>query len=473
MATAQRLPLPIVSAFASTAAPISAIGLVMGVYLPRFFTSYIGLGLGAVGSAFAIVRILDLALDPILGMGMDRTASRFGRYRPWLVIGAPIVMLSVFMLFMAQPGMTEAFLIGWLLVLYVGVSILTLAQAAWGASIATGYDDRSRVYGVIQAVGVLGSVAILFLPLLLAKTPAGAHGGVGAMGWFLIATIPMTVALCVLITPERVAQDADPGQRVTFKDYWSLLTRPEMLRLVFADFVIALGPGTTAALYLFFFHDARHYTMPQTSVLLLFYIGAGLVGSVFWAGVARKIGKHRALMVSTVAYAISQSALMIIPPATMMLAIPGMFAVGFVSSGFIPIVRAMVADVSDEVRLETGKERAGLLYALVTTTQKIGGAITVAVSYWVLQLVGYNPAEGAVNTPAAIRGLELCYVFAPITLVFLGGAAFIGWKLDATRHAEVRRQLDIRDGLAGPAAHLETVSGVSLPQVEPDNAGRR
>lgn len=467
MATGRRLSLPIVGAFGSTAAPIAAIALVMGVYLPRFFSSYIGLSLGAVGLAFGVVRLIDLGLDPLLGMAMDRTRSPWGRYRPWLVIGAPIVMVATYMLFLASPGISVGYLIAWLLVLFLGMSILTLAQAAWGASIATDYHDRSRVYGVIQAVGVLGSIMILLLPLFLAKTPAGAHGGVGAMGWFLILTIPLTVAICTLITPERVAPDPTGDERVTLKDYWALLTRPEMLRLVFADFVIALGPGTTAALYLFFFHDARHYTAPQTSILLLFYIAAGLVGSVFWGSVAQKIGKHRTLMVSSVAYAVAQSTLMIIPPATMSLAIPGMFAVGFMGSGFVPLVRAMVADVADEVRLETGKERTGLLYALVTTTQKIGGAITVTVSYTVLQMVGYNPAEGAMNTAEAIHGLELCYVFAPITLVFLGGAAFIGWKLDAKRHAEVREKLDIRDALAAETAMLETASGVSLAQTKP------
>ena len=459
-----RLSFPVVSAFGSTAAPIAAIALVMGVYLPHFFSSYIGLSLGAVGAAFGIVRVLDLAVDPLLGMAMDRTRSRLGRYRPWLILGAPIVMVAVYMLFMAKPGMSFGYLIVWLLVLYLGVSILTLAQAAWGAALATDYHDRSRVYGAIQAVGVIGSVLILMLPLALAKTPAGAHGGVGAMGWFIIAMLPLTVALCCVVTPERVAPEAEGDERVTFADYWSLFTRPEMLRLVFADFVIALGPGTVAALYLFFFHDARHYTTPQTSILLLFFIAAGLLGAIFWAQVARRFGKHRTLIATTVAFAVAQTLLMIIPPATMPLAIPAMALVGFVSAGFVPLVRAMVADVADEVRLETGKERAGLLYALVTTTQKIGSAITVTVSYAVLQMVGYNPAEGAVNTPEAIRGLELCYVFAPITLVFLGGAAFIGWKLDATRHAEIRRQLDIRDGLAGQAGLLDVVAGVSVAQ---------
>lgn len=455
-----RLPLPVVLAFSSTALPIAAIGLVMAVYLPRFFAGQLGLSLAAVGVAFTIVRLIDLAIDPLLGMAMDRTRTRFGRYRPWLLAGGPIVMVAAYMLFMAHPGITEAYLIEWLLVLYLGVSILTLAQAAWGASLATDYHDRSRVYGVIQAVGVIGAVLILLLPLALGRQGEGA-GGVHAMGWFCILLIPVTLALCTLFTPERVAPDTSK-ERVTLRDYWDLIRRPEMARLIFADLFMALGPGTTAALYLFFFHDARGYTTPQTGILLVFFIGAGLVGAMFWGWLAQKIGKHRALIVSAVAYAASQSALMIIPPATMALAIPGMFAVGFVSSAFVLIVRAMVADVADEVRLETGKERVGLLYALVTTTQKVGTAITVGISFTVLDLVGYNAAEGATNTPEAIRGLELCYVFAPIILVFFGGAAFIGWKLDAKRHAEVRRQLDERDALAAEAALLDSVSGVRL-----------
>lgn len=465
-AGSSRLPLPVVLAFSSTALPIAAIGLVMAVYLPRFFAGQLGLSLAAVGLAFTIVRLIDLAIDPLLGMAMDRTRSRLGRYRPWLLIGGPIVMLAAYMLFMAQPGITETYLIGWLLVLYLGVSILTLSQAAWGASLATDYHDRSRVYGVIQAVGVVGAVLILLLPLALGKAGEGVNG-VHAMGWFCILLIPVTLALCTLITPERVAPEVDSKERVTLRDYWDLVRRPEMARLIFADLFMALGPGTTAALYLFFFHDARGYSTQQTGVLLVFFIGAGLVGAMFWGWLAQKIGKHRALIVSAVAYAVTQSALMIIPPATMSLAIPGMFSVGFVSSAFILIVRAMVADVADEVRLETGKERVGLLYALVTTTQKIGSAITVGISFTVLDLVGYDAAEGAVNTPAAIRGLELCYVFAPIILVFFGGAAFIGWKLDAKRHAEVRRQLDERDALAAEAGLLDTVSGVGLATEAP------
>ena len=102
-----RLPLPVVMAFSSTALPIAAIGLVMAVYLPRFVAGQIGLSLAAVGGAFTIVRLIDMAIDPLLGMAMDRTRTRIGRYRPWLLIGGPIVMLAAYMLFMAHPGITE------------------------------------------------------------------------------------------------------------------------------------------------------------------------------------------------------------------------------------------------------------------------------------------------------------------------------------------------------------------------------
>lgn len=459
-AAGRRLALPIVLAFASTSLPIMAVGLVMGVYLPRFFAGHVGLSMAAVGGAFALVRIIDLVLDPLLGMLMDRTKTRFGRYRPWLVLGAPITMLAVFELFFAEKGLTEFGLISWLLILYLGVSILTLSQAAWGASIATGYHDRSRVYGIVYFVGVVGAVMILMLPVAFGAGDKGAET-VRLMGWFLLAMIPLTVLLSVVVTPETVAPN-EKRDRVSLKEYWNLIRRPDMLRLIGADFFMALGPGTTAALYLFFFHDARHYTHAQTGVLLIFFIAAGLLGALFWSRVAQKLGKHRTLILSSFCYAVFQAALMMIPPATMSLAIPGMAAVGFVSSAFLLIVRAMVADVADEVRLETGQERSGLLYALVTTTQKAGSAITVAVSFAILGMVGYDASEGATNTAAAIRGLELCYVFAPVILVFAGAASLLGYKLNAARHAEIRRELDARDAIVAEAELLETASGAPV-----------
>ena len=447
-AAGRLLSFPRLLAFSGAGLPSAALLLVVAVYLPHFFVGHIGLSLAAVGGAFSIVRLFDIALDPIVASVMDRSRTKIGRYRPWFVLSAPAIMAASYMLFMAQPGVGALYLIGWLIVLYAGMSMLILSQAAWGATLATDYNERSRVYGVLQGVSVLGTILVLILPIMLGGHGAkGQAGGVQVMGWFILIVTPLTVALAALATPEPAIKPRT-GQRFGAREYWAMINRPEMRRIIFADLIISLGPGTTAALYLFFFHDARGYTTAQTDLLLVFYIFAQLLGSPFWGWFGTRIGKHRALMVSAVAYALSQSALMMIPKATMALAIPGMFTVGFVASAFIPLIRAMVADVSDAVRLELGQDRTSLLYAMVTTTQKIGVAVTVGVSFAVLAKVGFKPAEGAVNTAGAIHGLEACYVFVPVVFALIGGAAFFGYKLDARRHGEIRQALDARDALA-------------------------
>ena len=448
LAQGQRVPLGRALLFSLSSLPVAAVGLPLGVYLPRYFTSHIGLSFAAVGITLSTIRLFDIALDPMLGVLMDRTRTPLGRYRPWMILGAPILMAAVWMLFFAPVGVDQTYLMIWMLVLYAGLSCLTLSQASWGAALATNYGDRSRVYGLLTAMGVIGTVLVLGLPIVLAGP--GKHSqehDVHLMGYFLLAVTPLAILLVALGAPERVAPKPT-SEKFRAADYWELVKRPEMLRIIFADFVISFGPGTTAALYLFFFEDARGYTPAQTNFLLLLLIAASFFGAPFWGWMGAKFQKHITLLISSAAYAICQGLLMIVPHATMSLAIPAMMAVGFAGAGFVQLVRAMVADVADEVRLEQGRERAGLLYAMVTTTQKVGAALTVGVSYMVLGLVGYKAAEGAVNTPEAIRGLEACYVAAPVIFALVGASAFFGYKLDAKRHAEIRAALDARDAAA-------------------------
>ena len=87
---------------------------------------------------------------------MDKTRTPIGRFRPWTVAGTPVMLLAVYMLFMAPKGITMSYLITWALVSAAGTSMVILSGAAWAANIATNYDDRSRVYGVMQGVGGIG-----------------------------------------------------------------------------------------------------------------------------------------------------------------------------------------------------------------------------------------------------------------------------------------------------------------------------
>ena len=144
-------------------------------------------------------------------------------------------------------------------------------------------------------------------------------------------------------------------------------------------------------------------------------------------------------------YSIGLLSLIQVPKGAFLLAAIPMFILGFLASSFTMLDRAMVADVGDAVRLEQGKQRVSLLYAMITSSQKVAIALSIGLSFNVLALVGFNPKEGAVNTPGSVLGLELVYLITPVIFVMIGGACYLGYKLDSRRHAEIRAQLDVMD----------------------------
>jgi glycoside/pentoside/hexuronide:cation symporter, GPH family len=458
-----RLSLPALIAFSLPGLAPGALAIGLGVFLPRYYAGHFGLALAAVGGAFGLIRLLDTFVDPVLGLVMDRTRTPIGRYRPWLILGVPILMLAVFMLFEPRTKITVAYLFVWLLIYYIGTSVLTLAHSAWASVIAAKYHERSRVFGVMQVVGILGATTVLILPSVLEGRHGVAPGGaVPLMGWFVIGAAPIGVLLALFRTPERITADAET-ERFALMDYVQMVFRPDMFRIILADFCLALGPGWMGAIYLFYFHDARGFTIAQASIQLLIYVAAGVLGAGILSRVAMRFGKHRTLMATATGYSLGLVLLTFMPKGHMLPVAIFMFMMGFLATSFALLDRAMVADVADAVRLDQGKNRAGLLYSMITMTQKVAGALSITLSFTVLGAIGYHAKDGVVNTPAAIHGLELVYLIGPVVFVMLGGACFIGYKLDDTRHAEIRAALDDRDGLS----EAPVLDGLSGSQTEP------
>lgn len=453
-----RLPLWIALAFSATSLPVSAVGIALAVYLPRHYAANLGLDLALVGSAFFLVRMIDIPIDGLLGWSMDKTRTRLGRYRLWTILGAPVLMAGLYFLFLAEPGADRLYVIGWLLVLYMGTSILALSHAAWAATLAPHYNDRSRLFAIMTAIGVCGAASVLAIPIVNDARGVSDAVNVPAMGWFLLAMTPVTAAIVAIFTPEKIAPEVK-GHEFRLRDYGALIARPTFMRVLLADLCLALGPGWMSATYLFYFTDSRGFTTGQASILLACYILAGIVGAPLMGRVATRISKHRALMVSSTGFALTILTFPLIPQGNLLVGFFPLFAAGVFAAGFNVLGRAMTADIADEVRLEQGRERSGLLYAITTMTTKIAGAFSIGLTFFVLSRVGYDAGEGAGNTPEAIRNLEWVFLAGPVFFVMLGGACMIGYRLGAERHAEIRRQLDARDALYDEAPIVETVTG--------------
>lgn len=442
------LPLPRLIVFALAGIPISALTSAIAIYLPRHLAANVGITLTAVGSAFAIVRLIDIWVDLMLGLAMDRTHTRIGRFRPWMLASVPVILVPAYVLFIAPAGITMTTLIVWVLLLYLGMSMLSLSHSAWAASLTATYDGRSRIFGAIAALGIVGSILTFLTPVVI-----GAQGGsdllaVASIGALIMIATPATVAIVAGSTPERIRPTK--AARFSAKDYWRLITRPAMLRIILADLCTALGPGWLSATVLFYLVEARGYTLAQANIMLIISISAGFLGAPLVSRLAIHWSKHRALMLAALGYSASLFAFPFAPRGSLAVGIVIMFGLGFFNVAFAALLRAMTADVSDEVELETGQERAGLLFAITTLTAKIAGAFSIFFTFTVLDSVGFVAKAGAANGAAAIRGLEIASVVGPVGFVALGAVCLTGYPLTAKRHAEIRVALDARDG-AGAA----------------------
>jgi Na+/melibiose symporter-like transporter len=436
------------AAFAAPCLPLAALGLPLVVYLPEYYVSELGLSLSVVGAAFLLVRLADIMLDPILGGIMDRTRTRIGRFRPWLAAGAPVLMIAAYALFMAKPGVGPLYLWAALVVCYVGYSMAVLSHTAWGAVLSPDYQQRSRIYGWWQAGNVVGMILVLLLPPLLAIVFKGDHAaGIQAMGWFIIILLPLTFLLAIGVVGETNVPPVK--HEAGLRQYLGLIKRPSVRKLLIADLLMGLAPGIAGALFFFFFERIKGFDKATAGILLLIYFVAALLGSPIWPALAKKVGKHKALAIASVIYAIVQVTSVFTPSSQGGFAFnaPTIIGMGILVLAGLPfsaaplLVRSMMADIGDEERLASGVDRTGLLYAVVNGTVKLGHALAIGV-FLLLAALGFDPKVHSAQGDAALIAM---YAVAPALLGLLVCVTILRYPLDATAHAEIRRRLDERD----------------------------
>lgn len=427
-------------ALAGVSVPMAMLTLPLVVNVPEYFGNALGLNLALVGTIFMAVRVLDIVIDPILGLAMDATRTRWGRFRPWLLIGLPVLIAGTFMLFMPPHGVGGTYLVVGLVLAYAGWSILSLAQLSIAAGLVRGYADRARVYAWIQAAFLGGICLVMLLPLLMGKIANDAGTALAAMGWLIIgAAVPLTLLGVALVpeaphTPKRVV--------LGLRGYVRLVSRSAVLRLVVADLLFGLGFGVASAVLVFFFVAAKGLERSVLGVLLIAQMGSAVIAVPLLGALAGRVGKHVALAMCGVATCLICPIMLFVPhgsliPPALVMAVWGMCYGGVT---FLP--RAMMADAADELKLQDGVDRTGVLYALLISSWKLGGAFSVGLSFILLDWIGYNPKLGAGNSHDALTGVQALFCLTPAVMGILGALLCWRYPLTPARCADIRRQLD-------------------------------
>lgn len=447
-AAAPRRSNAVLAAFSGPCLPLAAFGVALPVTLPEFYATYVGLELGVVATVFMAVRLIDIVFDPFLGWGMDKTRTRFGRYRPWMALATPMLMLAALMMFvLVQPGAPAVYLFGWLLFLYLGFSIGTLGQLGWAAVLAPQYDQRSRVYGWWQVFNIIGVVLILVLPTVVVQTGIGTYAdGVRIMGWGIIIALPVTIGLAMVAVPEPVTAGDQPHG--SLGAYLALLKTPVVRKLLIADLLLGVAPGITGSLLFFFFGQIRGYDHTEAGLFMLFYFVAGLCGAPFWAWLATRVGKDRGLAIASLVSAVLYVGATLVPGGNFALTAVVMFIAGLPYAAGLFLTRAMMADAGDQERFETGVDRTGLMLSILSATTKIGHVVAL-VPYLILQWVGFRAVPGPNgNSDTSLLTLQILFIAVPGLLLALTAWVLKNYPLTAARHNEIRKALDARDAEA-------------------------
>jgi len=391
-----------------------------------------------------IVRIIDITFDPLIGGWMDRTRTRMGRYRPWLAAGAPMIMVGMLMLFTASPGVGPIYLMGWLIVAYGGWSSLGLAQLALAANASPDYQERSRIYAWWQFAFMLGMVATMLIPKLLAL--AGRPGQAGAMSmmaWFVFVVTPLMTGFTLLMVRERGEAGDSHGGGIGV--YLRLARRADVRIVLLGELLLGLAAGTTTTLAIFFFALGKGIAPADVGLILIGQFAVALLVTPMWTRLAGRLGKHRALALAAVGSGFVQIPLYLMPGGNLLIAIAIFSLVGLFYGAIAMLPRAMIADCADANRLDTGHDSTGLLFALLIGIWKIGQALSVGLLFSILEWIDFNPALDAKNTVEALERLQLLYCFVPLSLSLVAALNLLYYPLTGARHAAIRAALAVRD----------------------------
>ena len=452
----ERLSLRTLLAFALPAGPIAAMGLPLAVYLPPFYRDYMGFGPAAVGTIFLVIRLWDVFVDPVLGVTSDRFPTRWGRRRHWIVLSVPIMMLSTFMIFLPERGVGSSYLVAWMLVLYVGWSLLTLSHAAWGAELADDYHERSRVQSWRQGVLVAGLVTVVFVPIvaqrLYPENPEPAR--IAAMGLFVIVTLPLAVLWALLRVPERAVP---PRPHVPLRKAFGVLLHNHPLQLLLAvDLIGGISTGIVASMFLDLARDVLQLGQAGSSLLFVYFVS----GIVFVAPILKlshRLGKHRTAVASSLWTVFFLPLVWLLPAGSLWLAYPLFILLGVNYAGGPFLYYSMMADVAEHDTVQTGQARTGLFYAFLTMTNKLGQALAIWIAYSILPHVfGFH--FGAGNDAAGLAGFKLAYILPTVAIALTSAVILRYFPIDEAKQRENRATLQ-RQALDALATTVEMTTG--------------
>ena len=413
----------------------------MALFVPAFYSGDLGVPLASVGVAIALSRLLDVVTDPLIGSLSDRLRIPGGRRKPWMIIGAPLFLFSLWKIFVPGPEVSAAYLLFWSAALYLGFTLIDLPHKAWGAEISTDYDERTRITSWREAIATAGQVALLAgLVWLAADGIEAASTQLHFIAIAVVFTLPLLLALCVFFVQERSPEYYVHSNRSTWAGFAIVARNPAFLRMIGCVLLFVSGVAVQGTLHRLVLADVMLDESRFSLMILLENLGT-LVAVPVWLALSVRLGKHRALMGAALWLAIWSLPLVFLREGDANLLTTIIIIRGSSFASILFIANSIAADVIDVDTLESGEQRSGLFFAVWGMAIKLSLALGVVLATVLPSLAGYSPSEAAIPLQIQSR-LMLIYGVLPALLMALGALFLFRFPITKARHDEVRSELD-------------------------------
>ena len=419
-----------------------AIATVIPSFFQFFFlTQVAGLDPLQAGSVRAILTVWDAVNDPVIGWLSDRTRSKLGRRRPWMLYGAVPFGLIYFLQWLVPPFDDTGKFIYYLIVgllFNIAFTAVNVPYTALTAELTQDYDERTSLNAFRFAFSIGGSiVAGVLHPFIVGRfaDPITGYLVSGAI-WGGLTVLPFL--WCVAGTREKHSADDVQDENVIQQFRTALSNRPYLFVIgIYLFSWLAVQFTSSILVHYVTFWLKRPDLM---GLMILAVQGSAFVFLFIWNAVSRHIGKKAVYMIGMVFWIGVQSALFFVQPdqSTLALVLAVLAGVGVATAYIVPW--SMMPDVIELDELETGQRREGVFYGLMVLLQKFGLAMGQLVIGIVLQNTGFISSEGQTaveQPPSALFALRLLIGPVPTVVLICGMVLTAFYPITKAKHEEI------------------------------------
>jgi glycoside/pentoside/hexuronide:cation symporter, GPH family len=424
----------------------------LGLFLIYFQTDVLGIPAAVAGTCYLIASVWDGMTDPVMGVIADRTRSRWGKYRPFLLFGSAPLAIA-FALTFSAPHLPLPWLIGYTLLTQMLVRALYTAVAipysSLSVAITRDSDERTALTGLRMQCAFLGGAAVAYLMPALADWLGGAHAR--SKGYELAAAVIGVLATCAFLLcfvavrepPEAkgAAQEVPP----LLPDAWAFLHvvrgSGPLLRVLLGKFLITFTMTMHTRNMVYFFKyvlgavQAVRYAVPLL-------IAASVVSVPLWVWIIRRTSKRSAWLLGCLATAVFALCLQLPVQLPLPLAIALLSGVAASTTAYAVCFWAMLPDTVEYNEWRFGRRDEAKVFGFASFTQKIAMGLSAVIAGLYLDHSGYLANQA--QSPATLEAIRSTMGLIPAAGALLSLLVMRGYALDDAAHRRIVNALDAK-----------------------------